>query len=132
MGALTSFGTSWFSSPGTIADSGRFSPPCRGRVEGGGGSLVQERMATAVILSTACAPAIAEASPWASDTSAQTPTQGSAAAAAATTAAFVVGPSPSPLQSMEKWRRPLSREFGPSGSKPGAWRPRWPALVARF
>lgn len=76
-------------------------------------ALSQERTAAAVIVSAACAPAIAEASAWASDTSAQTPTQGSAAAAAA--AAFVVGPSPSPLQSMEKWRRPLSREFGPWG-----------------
>lgn len=75
-------------------------------------ALSQERTAAAVIVSAACAPAIAEASAWASDTSAQTPTQGSAAAAAA---AFVVGPSPSPLQSMEKWRRPLSREFGPWG-----------------
>lgn len=83
-------------------------------------ALSQERMAAAVILSTACAPATAEASAWALDTSAQTPTQGSAAAAVA----LVVGPSPSPLQSMEKWRRPLSREFGPSGPEPGAWRPR--------
>lgn len=77
----------------------------------------QERTAAAVILSAARAPTIAEASGWASDTSAQTPTQGSAAAAAA----FVVGPSPRSLQSMEKWRRPLSREFGPSGSECGAW-----------
>lgn len=73
-------------------------------------TLSQERKAAAVILSTACVPAIAEASAWASDASGQTPTQGSAAAVA-----LVVGPSPSPLQSMEKWRQPLSREFGPSG-----------------
>lgn len=86
-------------------------------------------MAAAVILSSVCVPATAEASDWASDTSAQTPTHGcsaaaATAAAAAAAVAFVVGPSPSPLQSMEKWRRPLSREFGPSGSQPGARRPR--------
>lgn len=81
-------------------------------------ALSQERTAAAVIVSAAGAPTIAEASAWASDTSAQTPTQGSAAAAAA----FVVGPSPSPLQSMEKWRRPLSREFGPWGRERRAWR----------
>lgn len=50
--------------------------------------------------------------------SAQIPTHRSAAVA------LVVGPSPSPLQSMEKWRRALSREFGTSGWEPGAWRPR--------
>lgn len=42
-------------------------------------ALSQERMAAAVILSTARAPATVEASAWALDTSAQTPTQGSAA-----------------------------------------------------
>lgn len=31
-------------------------------------------------------------------------------------------PSPGPRQSMEKWRLPLSREFGAVGAQPGAWR----------
>lgn len=86
-----------------------------GEGEGGGGSLSQERRAAAVILSAARVPATVEASAWALDTSAQTPTPGSAAAAA-----FLAGPSPSPLQSMEKWRRLLSREFVESGARPGA------------
>lgn len=82
-------------------------------------ALSQERMAAAVILSTARASATSEASAWASDTSAQTPTHRSAAAAAAAVVAvaLVVGPSPSLLQSMEKWRRPLSREFRPPRSQ---------------
>lgn len=49
-------------------------------------------MAAAVILPAACAPATAEASVQALDTSAQTPTQGAAAAAAAATAAAAAPP----------------------------------------
>lgn len=98
------------------SDSGRSAPPCRG--SGEVRRLRRERRRQS------CSPPPALLPPRrpqpGPDTSAQRPTRRSAAAAVA----VAVGPSPSPRLSMEKWRRPLSREFGPWGCEPGAWRPR--------
>lgn len=86
--------------------------------------MSQERTAAAVILPAACAPATAEASAQALDTSAQTPTQGAAAVAAAVAAAAAAAAPPPARGNQWKNGGRRSRENSAQwarGPAPGAW-----------